>query len=212
MASGRRKVALESAVDIGDVTLLASTAEIGKLGAGSAIIGQVGINQTTPGTTNAVAPISGQAGVAGGAGAVSATVQRVTLASDDPAVVALAAVNVGVKDNGPSWTSVWGVSDAPVASADMSSAAYVTDAPTAGQKLVLDDIILTNRTSGALECTLRCDTTNAIVIGPIQVPANSTVHIRPRGKRKLATADKRAHATWSASGNINVLIGYHSEA
>jgi hypothetical protein len=36
-----------------------------------------------------VAPISGQNGVAGGAGAVGATVQRTTLASDDPAVTAL---------------------------------------------------------------------------------------------------------------------------
>ena len=61
------------------------------LAAGSAIIGKVGIDQTTPGTTNAVALISGQAGVAGGAGAVAATVQRVTLASDDPGVVALQA-------------------------------------------------------------------------------------------------------------------------
>jgi len=38
----------------GNVTLLASTAEIGKLGAGTALIGKVGIDQTTPGTTNAV--------------------------------------------------------------------------------------------------------------------------------------------------------------
>jgi hypothetical protein len=38
-----------------------------------------------------VAPITGQAGVAGGAGAVGATTQRVTLASDDPAVTVLGA-------------------------------------------------------------------------------------------------------------------------
>lgn len=52
------------------------------LAAGSNIIGKVGIDQTTPGTTNAVAPISGQAGVAGGAGATGATTQRVVLATD----------------------------------------------------------------------------------------------------------------------------------
>jgi len=39
-----------------------------------------------------VNPIVGQAGVAAGAGAVGATVQRVTLASDDPAVADLAAL------------------------------------------------------------------------------------------------------------------------
>ncbi len=37
-----------------------------------------------------VSPIAGQDGVAAGAGAVSATVQRMTLASDDPAVASLA--------------------------------------------------------------------------------------------------------------------------
>ena len=62
------------------------------LPAGTALLGKVGIDQTTPGTTNAVAPISGQAGVAGGAGAVGATVQRTTLASDDPAVAVLGAI------------------------------------------------------------------------------------------------------------------------
>lgn len=40
-----------------------------------------------------VNPIVGQAGVAAGAGAVGVTVQRVTLASDDPAVVSLAIVD-----------------------------------------------------------------------------------------------------------------------
>lgn len=61
------------------------------LPAGTALIGKVGVDQTTPGTTNAVAIIAGQNGVAGGAGAVAATVQRTTLASDDPAVTVLGA-------------------------------------------------------------------------------------------------------------------------
>lgn len=50
-----------ASIDIGDVTLLAGTAEIGKLGAGSALIGKVGIDQTTPGTTNAVVEASAAA-------------------------------------------------------------------------------------------------------------------------------------------------------
>lgn len=52
------------------------------LKASSAIIGKVGIDQTTPGTTNAVAPIAGQAGVQGASGAVNALTQRVVLATD----------------------------------------------------------------------------------------------------------------------------------
>ena len=66
------KLAANSGVDIGDVTLTA----------GAAIVGQVGIDQTTPGTTNAVAVISGQAGIASGTGVDGATVPRVTLATN----------------------------------------------------------------------------------------------------------------------------------
>ena len=66
------KLAANSGVDIGDVTLTA----------GAAIVGQVGIDQTTPGTTNAVAVISGQAGIAGGTGVDGATVPRFTLATN----------------------------------------------------------------------------------------------------------------------------------
>lgn len=52
------------------------------LAAGSAIIGKVGIDQTTPGTTDHVSPISGQAGIDGGSGAVSAKTVRVTINTD----------------------------------------------------------------------------------------------------------------------------------
>lgn len=46
-----------------------------------------------------VNPIVGQAGVAAGAGAVGATVQRVTLASDDPAVAALQIIDNAISGN-----------------------------------------------------------------------------------------------------------------
>ena len=60
-----------------------------QLVAGAALIGTVAIDQTTPGTTNAVAIIPGQAGITAGAGTVSALTPRATLASDDPAVTSL---------------------------------------------------------------------------------------------------------------------------
>ena len=77
-ASNPLPVSLQASasIDIGDVTLLA----------GTALVGKVGIDQTTPGTTNAVAPISGQAGVAGGAGAVSALTQRVVVVTDQTTI------------------------------------------------------------------------------------------------------------------------------
>jgi len=47
-------LAFGGSIDVGDVTLLQSTAEIGKLGAGTAVIGKVGIDQSVSGTTNKV--------------------------------------------------------------------------------------------------------------------------------------------------------------
>lgn len=69
------------------------------LNAGTAIIGKVGIDQTTPGTTNAVALIAGQNGVAGGSGVTGVTTQRVVLATDVPLPAgtnSLGAVTAGI--------------------------------------------------------------------------------------------------------------------
>lgn len=59
------------------------------LAAGSAIIGKVGIDQTTPGTTNA-ASIShiGSTAVATGSGVMTAGVMRTALATDSPGIIA----------------------------------------------------------------------------------------------------------------------------
>ncbi len=68
--------------------------------ASSALVGKVKFDVTTPGTTNSVAIITGQDGVAGGAGVVGATVLRVALATNAnvvdtelPAAAALSDVN-----------------------------------------------------------------------------------------------------------------------
>lgn len=69
------------------------------LNTGSNIVGRVGVDQTTPGTTNLVATISGQNGVAGGAGATAATVQRIVVANDDPALPPRVADNAASTGN-----------------------------------------------------------------------------------------------------------------
>ena len=51
---------------------------------GANILGRVGIDQTTPGTTNNVSIITGQNGIAGGTGISGVTVPRVSLATDIP--------------------------------------------------------------------------------------------------------------------------------
>jgi hypothetical protein len=63
-------------------TVTAVTAITNALPAGTNLMGEVGIDQTTPGTTNAVAVIAGQNGVAGGDGNVDATTQRIVMAAN----------------------------------------------------------------------------------------------------------------------------------
>jgi len=71
-------------------------AAIAPLAAGSAIIGKVGIDQTTPGTTNgtSLAFIGGSA-VAAGSGAAGAAAARVTVATDSATVAGSASLPTG---------------------------------------------------------------------------------------------------------------------
>lgn len=138
-------------------------------------------------------------------GAGSAKYIRATGAGSDadPYIVAH-------RDDGPFWTGSVGVSGSRVTSADMSAAAAsVTDAPTSGQYLVVDDIIV------SVDTTMRVDfkeETTGIVKLSLYVPANGTAQITTRGKIKLGTADKKLQAQTSVSGNVAITVLYHSEA
>lgn len=58
------------------------------LAAGTALIGKVGLDQTTPGTTNATSLAQiGSTAVATGSGVMTAGVQRVAIASDSPGII-----------------------------------------------------------------------------------------------------------------------------
>lgn len=173
-----------------------------------------------------------------GNGTVGSGTQRVTLASDSTGQVKLAAgtagigkltansgVDIGdvdiasiaagtnvigaVLDAGPNWTSVWGVSGAAVVSADMTTAAAVTNAPAGGQKLILRDIIISTDT--AMNVLVEEETSGTDIL-KVFIPANGTVQVTPRSKIKLATADKKITCKASATGNIAVTCSYSSEA
>lgn len=170
--------------------LIASTAAIGKLAANAGVnIGTVTVDAAQVGTL----------GPAAKAGSIS-----VTRATDEG--------SLPTKDDGPNWTTVWGVAGVPFTSSDQhSAAASVTDAPTSGQHLVIDDLIFSTDT--AMNVTLKCETSGAVIAGPFYVPANFVGQLTPRGKgQKLATADKKLQVITSVAGNIMVLVGYHSEA
>lgn len=132
-----------------------------------------------------------------------ATATTVTPPSDVP---------FSVVDGGSGLTTAWGVAGVPVSNADMTAGTMVTDVPTAGQKIVIDDILLSVG-STAMSVTLKEETSGTVLFGPWYCPANSgPMQITLRGKKKLATANKRVQCFASAAGNINVQIGYHSEA
>lgn len=114
-----------------------------------------------------------------------------------------------VKDAGPSWTSVYGVSGEAVSSSDASSPVPVTDAPTEGQKLVITDLVVSS--AAALTLTFTEETSGDVLL-VLYMAANSTVNVNLRGKLKLAVADKQLLVGASGAGNISVLAGYYSEA
>lgn len=119
-------------------------------------------------------------------------------------------VEGGVEDAGPSWASVFGVSGARFTSADQSAAAAaITDAPTSGQKLVITDVIVSVDT--AMRVDLK-EETSGTVLASLYLPANSSGQFTPRGKLKLATANKKLMLQTSAAGNVTATAFYHSEA
>lgn len=116
----------------------------------------------------------------------------------------------GTQDNGPQWTTVFGVSGARFTSANQSAAdAAVTDAPTAGQKLVITDVLISVDT--AMRVDLK-EETSGTVFASIYLPANGTIQFTPRSRLKLATADKKLMVRTSASGNVAVTAFAFSEA
>lgn len=161
-----------------------ASAAASALTAGTAIIGKVGIDQTTPGTTNGV-----QVNAALPAGTNSIG---------------------GTKDAGPLWTTVRGVSGARFTSADQSAAvASITDAPTSGQKLVITDLLISSDTALRLDFTVE---SSATVIETVYMAANETKQITLRSIWKLPTANKKLQVQASAAGNISLTPYYYSEA
>lgn len=137
----------------------------------------------------------------------SLTSSSKTLAVHDPAPSAQV-VNPGAFD--ASFVESFGVSGAMFTSADQSAAAAaVTDAPSAGKKLVITDIVIS---VGATAQTITLtEQTSLTVKGKYYVPANTTIIIPFRGKFKLDTADKKLMVQSSAAGNIAVGALYYSE-
>jgi len=133
----------------------------------------------------------------------SASVGTVTLGAGSASIGA-------AKDDLANFTTVWGVSNAPVSSADMSGAdADLTAAPTSGQKWVITDVFVSADT--AMRVDIKEETSGTVMFSGYVTPGG-WYQLTPRGKRKLATANKKVVGRTSAAGNVRILVGAHSEA
>jgi hypothetical protein len=110
-----------------------------------------------------------------------------------------------VKDAGPNSRGT----DTYTTSADMSTAAAIAPAPTAGQYSVLKEIDIS--AGVAMEFSLQ-EETSATVRRSYLLPANGTLHIVFRDEIKLATTDKRWFGKASVAGSVRIGTVVKSEA
>lgn len=191
----------------------------------------VKLDQTTDGTTNAVnVKTSGGAGATIGATADAAvtTSAEGTLSGKLRGVVAILAdvwvsashwLKVAVatelpagtqtigatKDAGPSQT----ITRTYTANADFSTAREITAAPTAGQKIVALDIVVSMAT--ACLATVQMETSNN-VLAAAYLPANGTAVFTLRAPIKGDAADKKLLVKSSVASAGVVTAHYYSEA
>jgi hypothetical protein len=108
------------------------------------------------------------------------------------------------------WAGVnWTVSDTTVASADASAGADLSAAPTAGLKIVIDDLLIS--VGAALTITVQEETTTTVIY-KLYMAANTTVTFSPTNGRKLPSADKKIRIVASGAGNVFASCSYHSAA
>lgn len=116
-----------------------------------------------------------------------------------------ASATVATTDSGPSWT----VTRTVTTSSDMTTPAAISPAPTAGQKLVGDDFIISTDT--AMSFTIQ-EETSGTVFCVIYLPANGTAVITTRDGLKTAVINRKFFGVASVPGNISVTAMSHSAA
>jgi hypothetical protein len=94
-------------------------------------------------------------------------------------------------------------------SADITTAAAITAAPTGGQKIVATDIMVSSDTAMLFSIQME---TSANVLAAVRLPANGSVQISLRGYLKGDAADKKIYGKASVAGNVYITAVYFSEA
>lgn len=130
---------------------------------------------------------------------------QAAMAASVPVAIASNQSAIPTSDNGPAWTPAY----LHTASADVTGIVDVTAAPTSGQKIVIDDIVVS--VGAAMTLTFEDETAGTDLL-VLYMAANSTVQVTPRGRIKLPVADKKLRMDSSAAGAVAVTVCYHSEA
>ena len=155
---------------------------------------QVDVVAALPAGTNAIGKLAANSGVDIG----------------DVDILSLPALPAGTntigatRDAGPVQT----VTRTYTASANMTTAADITVAPTNGQKIVAMDIVVSTDT--AMNFSIQ-EETSATVFAKVFLPANGSVQITLRGYLKAAVADKKLLGKASVAGNVAITMIYYSE-
>ncbi len=170
-------------------SLGAGTSTIGKLGANSGVdIGDV--------TLNAGTATIGKLGANSG----------VDIGDVDVTSIAAGSNTIGnTRDAGPAQT----LTRTYTASADMTTAADISPAPSSGEKIVASDILVSTDTAMGFSIQ---EETSATVFAKVYLPANGTAQITLRGCIKAAVANKKLQGKASAAGNVAVTCITYSEA
>lgn len=133
------------------------------------------------------------------------------MAASVPVAIASNQSAVPTSDSGITWTQSNGVSGAAVTSANASAADLeLSAAPTSGQKVVIDDILFSTDT--AMSVDFKEETTGTVIFRGYFPSSPGISQITPRGRVKLATANKKLVLRTSVAGNIACTVLWHSEA
>lgn len=117
-------------------------------------------------------------------------------------------------DGGPAWRSKFGITTPPngsavVNSADMSTAAALTDMPPTGYIVVIDDVFFSTDT--AMNFIFQEETSTTQLLKGFFPASNGIQQATPRGKVKTYQPGKRVFGKASVSGNVSITLTYHFE-
>jgi len=196
-------------------TLLAGSSAVGKLAANSGVdIGDVDVTSLVPGVAaTSLGKAEDAAHTTGDTGVFVLTKRTDTAAASPGTDGDYASLNTDA--NGKVWTrsakdgSTYTKLTAILDSADASVAADLSAAPTATQKIVIDDLVVSF--GATISLSLLAETSGTVLYKLYGVNG-STVAISGDFLKKLATADKKVRVQTSGAGTVFVHLGYHSEA